>query len=285
MKYTLSGYEDEVFNKQYEDNDEEYLRNKRDKDTRKYRIKTIVSGSLLECEINPIWNSNKKSIRDKIKQDKELQLKMRHKNIQRNLVRLVNGNFGRNDIWITIGYRGEEQPESRQGVKRDVENYIKRLRRYVTKMGWPKLKYIYVIEGNGTTQRFHVHMVMNFTDRDVAEHKWGRGKYSQARRLQPDDYGLTGLAKYITKQAVKDDDDNSKTKAYCYSLGLYKSWEHAKISHKMTKTKASEIAREEMNVKEYFEDMYPDFTFKDMKVNTSDHVTGWYIYTRMRKRE
>jgi len=282
----LDGYNDEVFNKKYEDNNEEYLRNKRDKDTRKYRMKTIISGKMLECEIFPIWDKSKKNIRDKVKQDRELQLKIRQRNIRIKLVRLVNGNFGKNDIWITIGYRGGQQPSSREEVKRDVDNYLKRLRRYISKMGWPKLKYIYVIEGNGTTQRFHVHIVMNFLDRDVAEQKWGRGKYSQARRLQPDDYGLTGLAKYITKQAVKDEDDDSKPKAYHYSLGLYKSWQHAiTADSKVTKKKAAEIAREEMNIREYFEDIYPGYTFSDMKVNTSDHVTGWYIYTRMRKKE
>jgi hypothetical protein len=39
---------------------------------------------------------------------------------------------------------------------------------------------------------------MNFRDRDTAESIWDRGR-KQTRRLQPDDYGLEGLARYVTK--------------------------------------------------------------------------------------
>ena len=286
MLHRLDGYVDDIFNKPYEDNDEEYLRNKRDKDTRRYRVKTTVSGKFLESEIYPVWNTKKNRMIEQAEKEIELQLKIRHKNIQRNLVRLVNGNFTSKDIWITLGYRGDEQPATLEDAKKDVINYIRRLKRYAKKAGYPDLKYVRVTEGDGINKRFHHHIILNFPDRDIAEKKWGKGKYPQARRLQPDDYGLTGLAMYVTKQAVKDSEDDSKPKAYGYSLNLYKSWQHATIADsKMTKRRAEKIARNEVNTKELFEKMYPGYTFTDLAINTSDHVSGWYIYARMRKRE
>lgn len=279
-------YIDEIFNEPYEDNDEQYLRAKRDKDNRRYRLKTTKSGELLESEIYPVWDTRKKRTKEQAEQDKDVLLKVRLRNIQRNLVRLVNGNFCRLNIWITLGYRGTEQPACIEDVKKDVRNYIKRLKRYAEKMGWPDLKYIYVIEGDGANKRFHVHMIMNFRDRDIAEKKWGKGKYPQARRLQPNDYGFTGLAMYITKETVKNEEDDTKPKAYGYSLGLFKSWQHATISDsKMTKSRAEKIAREEINLKDFFEKLYPGYDYKDTEINISGHVSGWYIYTRMRKRE
>ena len=97
----------------------------------RYRIKTIKSGKMLESEIYPIWNTSKKRIGDKEKANKQIQANLNHKNLRKRIVRLINGNFGEKDIWITVGYRNNTSPISIEAAKRDVINYIRRIKRYM----------------------------------------------------------------------------------------------------------------------------------------------------------
>lgn len=274
--------------KPYEDTPEERLRNLNNMDIRGYRLKTIKSGNMLESEIYPIWNTSKKNIRTMIdeisKYDLAAQKKQKLKNIRKKLVRLVNGNFTQRDIWITIGYRNKEEPATLEEAKKDVINFIRRLQRYCKKMGWQKLKYIYVTEGapGPDCKRIHHHLILNFPNRDIAEKKWTKGEFPQARRLQPNDYGLEGLARYISKEAAEKDIETSKPKSFGYSLNLYKSWEHATIANsRITKAKAIKIATRVIDPKEFFEKMYKGYVYKEMTTSKSDNLPGVYIYTKM----
>lgn len=266
-------YED-LFSLPYEDNQQEKIEALRSKDLKKYRMKTIKSGQMLECEIYPIWNTSQTARAQKAKESRNEQKNLNAKNIRKKIVRLLNGNFTEDDIWITVGYRDGALPQTEEEARRDVVNYIRRLQRYCASNGLPKLKYLYVTEFSAET-RVHHHIVMNFPDRDVAEKKWTKGKYPQARRLQPDDYGLEGLARYISK-------DPKGSKSYGYSLNLYKSWEHATVADsKMTKTKAEKIATTKIDPKSWFEKLYKGYEYKDLEVLYSNYVSGCYIYARM----
>jgi len=279
--YSIDNYE-ELYTIQYEDNREERIEALRNKDIKKYRVKTIKSGEMLECEIYPIWKTSKRDNRgEKKKPSKEAQKSLNEKNTKKNIIRLVNTNFDSENIWATFTYDKEHLPEDPEQAKKDMQNYIRRLNRHVKKNGLPALKYIYITEYEEDEKkgkkRVHHHIIMNFRDRDTAEEIWDKGGRTNARRLQPDDYGLEGLARYITK-------DPKSSKRYTTSRNL----EKPKITvadSKMTKRKAEKIASDPNLASDIFQKLYEGYTFKDIDIKYSDFVSGAYLYVRMRQRD
>lgn len=276
--YSLDKYIERIYNCSFLDTDEERIENLRPKKLSKYRIKTILSGDMLESDAYPIWSTIPQGVIAKSGGTPENQKKVNYRNLQKKIVRLLNGNFTNEDIWLTVGYRNGEEPKDAKEAKKDITNYIRNLREYCKKNNLEKLKYIFVTE-YGEDIRTHHHIVMNFKDRDIAEKMWTKGEYPQSRRLQPNDYGLEGLARYLSK-------DPKGRKSYGYSKGLYKSWKHAKVSdNKMTKKRAERIATDKIDVKGYYEKLYPGFDFIDVEVRYSDFCGGCYLYARMRKKQ
>ena len=199
MDYTVDNYQ-EMFLERALDTREQQAAALKCKDIIKYKTKTIVSGPMLECEIYPIWRTSKKSIREKTrKESRKVQKNLNNKNAVKRVIRLINTNFNNNGIWGTFTYSNDRLPSSEEQAKKDMQNYIRRLKRYIARNDLDDLKYIYVTEYSEGS-RVHHHIVMSFNNRDVAEKLWKNGGRTQTRRLQPDDYGLEGMARYITKQ-------------------------------------------------------------------------------------
>lgn len=279
--YSIDNYED-LYSIQHDDNREEQIEALRDKDIKKYRVKTIKSGEMLECEIYPIWKTSKRNNRgEKKKPSRETQKSLNEKNTKKNIIRLINTNFVSEDIWATFTYDKEHLPDDPAQAKKDMQNYIRRINRYVKKNDLPALKYIYVTEYEEDEKkgkkRVHHHIIMNFRDRDTAEEIWDKGGRTNARRLQPDDYGLEGLARYITK-------DPKSSKRYTTSRNL----EKPKITiadSKMTKRKAEKIARDNNLASDIFQKLYEGYIFKDIDIKYSDFISGAYLYIRMRQRD
>lgn len=279
--YSIDNYED-LYAIQYEDSTEEKIEALRAKDIKRYRVKTIKSGEMLECEIYPIWKTGKIGNRkDKNKPSREAQKNLNEKNTKKKIIRLLNSNFTKEDIWATFTYDKKHLPDDPEQSKKDIQNYIRRLNRYVKKNDLPELKYIYVTEYEDDEKkgkkRVHHHIVMNFRDRDIAEEVWDKGGRTHSRRLQPDDYGLEGLARYITK-------DPKSSKRYSTSRNL----EKPKITvadSKMTKRKAEKIARDPNLASDIFQKFYEGYTFKDIGIKYSDFVSGAYLYIRMRRQD
>lgn len=279
--YSVDNYE-ELYTMPLEDNREEQIEALRDKDIKKYRVKTIKSGEMLECEIYPIWKTGKKdNRREKKKPSREAQKNLNEKNTKKNVIRLINTNFISEDIWATFTYDNENLPDNPEQAKKDMQNYIRRLNRHIKKNNLPTLKYIYVTEYEEDEKkgkkRVHHHIIMNYRDRNTAEEMWDKGGRTNARRLQPDDYGLEGLARYITK-------DPKNSKRYTTSRNL----EKPKITiadSKMTKRKAEKIANDPNLASGIFQKLYEGYIFKDINIKYSDFVSGAYLYVRMRQME
>ena len=268
MEYTVDCYED-IFKERALDTREQQAAALSDKDIVKYKTKTIISGDMLECEIYPIWKTSKKSIRNTIrKESRPAQRNLNDKNAVKRVIRLINTNFCSQDIWMTLTYKNNPTEEQ---ARRDIQNYIRRLKRYIEKCKLEPLKYIYVTEAG--EKRVHHHIVMNFEDRDAAEKLWDKGR-TQSRRLQPDDYGLEGMARYITKQK-KD------SKRYACSRNLKQPKVYEAYT-KFSKRRAEKLAREDVNPKEVFEKLYPKYVFKDIEIKYSTFISWCYIYARMK---
>lgn len=256
---------------------------RRSKKKCKYMVKTIKSGNILECEIYPVYERRK----DVPRRPKEFQSALAQKNLndknaRKYFVRLVNTNFSNKDIVITLTYKDRYLP-TQERAKKDMNNYIAKLRRYRKKNNLPELKYIYVIEWidevnqhKSKKVRMHHHIIINEMDRDIAESFWNKGRV-ESKRLQPDEYGLEGLARYMLKQ------QKGQAK-YTASRNLDKPKIYKSVS-KLTKRKAERIAKNPNQWKELFESLYiQKYIFNDCSTMVSDFTGGFYLYCRMRKR-
>lgn len=278
---------EDSFNLTYGENKEDLIEQLRDKSIACYRMKKIYSGPMLEIEIYPLWKTPRKRKSNESSKTKEAQQLLNKRNAQKNIVRLTNTNFTYPDIWITVGYDKDHKPENQEAALKEMQNYIRRMKRLCKRNGWPELKYIYVTEyysvQKNSEVRVHHHMITNFPDRDLAEQTWKCGNRPQARRLVPDDYGLEGLARYITK-------DVHDSKRVCTSRNLKKPT-IVPNDTKITRRKAEQIARGEVLDNEFFEGLEKfEYEFTDVEIKRPDpefenFVSGCYMYARLRKRE
>lgn len=269
---------------QFEDNVQERIEKLRDKQIIKYRMKTIKSGDVLECEIYPIWKTVTPGTRVAVeKASRKAQKNLNDRNAQKHLVRLINTNFTKDDIWATFTYEDGKVPASPEAAKKDMQNYIRRAKRHMKKHGLGELKYVYVTEftRNGEKIRVHHHIVMNLRDRDAAEAIWQNGAYTHTRRLQPNDFGLTGLAKYITKEK-----HNTKVRETSKRYSVSRNLKQPTITvadSKITRRRVEKIAQHDVDPQQFFEAVYKDYTFKNMDVKYSHYVSGAYLYAQLKK--
>lgn len=252
--------------------------------------KLIISGSIVEVEIFPVWDTKNINRGKKSGPTKTEQKLVNTRNAIKRVVRLINANFTERDMWITVGYKGGTEPYSYERCKKDIKNYIERLRTVCRNNSWEDIKYIYTIEKNKRGQ-YHAHLVMNFPDRDIAEKKWGHGKYPQARRLKPDDFGLEGMAKYVAKNiedkiSLDADEEGIKRNSYGWSLNLDKPVIHESYTS-IKKSKVEKIAKDDALRVEYFNTHkdYKKYKYLTSNVTYSRYTDGCYIYAKFRKKE
>ena len=127
---------------------------------------------------------------------------------------------------------------------------------------------------NSKKVRIHHHLIINKMDRDEAEKLWGNG-WANSKRLQPNDFELTGVGKYIANQS-KD--------RWSASRNLKKP----KVSESrtgFTKRRAMKLLKNPDAFKEIFEKDNPECIYKDFNAFYSDDCPGIYIYVRLRKKE
>ena len=246
----------------------------------KYRCKTVKHGDQLDVEIFPIWNTAAENRRAKAAVTRKAQAALNEKNARKRLIRKINANFTSADLELTLTY-ADGVPDL-EGARRDMQNYIRRVKRYRKAQGLPELKYVYVIEyagEDGEPKRVHHHVIMSGMDRDEAERLWGKGRANSAR-LQPDENGLEGLAKYITKTIPRFKSE----KRWASSKNLVEPTVTV-ADTKISRRKAARLAHDaDAYGKELFEHLYPGYLFNDIEIKASAYVAGAYIYARMRRR-
>jgi hypothetical protein len=267
-----------------------------------YRIKIIKSGDILEIEIypiNPAWKKLEGKKRERLFiPSRNAQRNLNDINTRKKISRLIHANFTREHIWVTLTYSEENMPKDLNEAQRHLKNYFRRLRTHIKKHSLPELKYIYVTERteNEATGKIHTHhhIITNITDRDTAEAFWKLGGRTHSRKLQPDDSGLEGLARYIAKPETKEKNRKGK-KTYGTSLNLAKPKINKSdgrlptTNYKLSKRRVAEIAKNENIGNAVLEKNYTGYKvvpYSDkelIKVRYSDYTTGAYIYARMIK--
>lgn len=279
MLYTLDDY-NQIYIEEFTQEAIDIKKNSLiDPELKKYRVKSIKSGDILEYECYPLWNSRKAKRVKKNNESTNSQKNLNDKNAIKNVIRLLNTNFTDEDTWATFTYDNDNLPESYDAAKKEMMNYLRRLKRQLKKRGQEELKYLFVTEYEDSGQnkkRVHHHIVLNVSDRDLIESLWKGGARTHARRLQEDENGYEGLARYITK-------DPRGKKRYTPSRNLKKPT--VSISDfKMTRTKANRIAMYKDTAQNEFEKMNPNYKFLNCEVYISDFISGAYLYAKMRKR-
>ncbi len=281
--YTVD-YEKEFEVEREGENTEELIELFRDRNIAQYRVKTIKSGDMLEVEAYPLYKTPPRRRGKRKNTSREAQQRLNDKNTIKRVKRLTHANFTQKDMWATWTYSDNHLPADHEQAKRDMQNFIRRLKRWLKNNGHEdfELKYIYVTEFDDEGEkktRVHHHMITNFPDRDAAEELWNGGGRVQTRKLQPDDHGLEGLVRYILK-----DKKNRPTKRYTISRNM-KQPKITVADTKMTRKRSERLVTGEICAQELFEKWYPEYSYGDMDAKLSDWTSGAYIYVRMRKSE
>lgn len=251
-----------------------------------YRTSVVTAGKTREIDVYPIWDNRKTAAaarRERAKH-REAQKRVDRRNAQKKLRRLINANFGPGDILITNTYAPGTDPADEHAAQRQMQNYIRRIKRLRARRGLPEMKYVYVTEvthseARGT--RYHHHMIMSGgITREEAESLWKLG-HSNSRTARVDRDWLGGFAHYMTKN--KETQDKAIRRGWCCSKNLREPVRtHA--DHKISIRKAERIARQmEDEGRKILEKQNPGYTLTEITVRHSQYAPGVYIYARMIK--
>ena len=214
---------------------------------------------------------------------------LNEKKARRHFVQLLNTNFGRDDLHVTLTYNPENLPVSIEAAQREAAKYIRRVKARRKKEGLPPLKYIIVTEctsRDGIPIRIHHHVIMDAgLDRDTVENLWKtrNGKpigFVNADRLQPDEKtGLEALARYLTKSGAR----TKNQRRWSSSHNLAKPCSRNN-DHRYTRRKLERMAREETNNPDFWEKQYPGYYLTECRPEYND-FSGWSIYLKFYRKE
>lgn len=249
----------------------------------KIMCQVIESGDMVEINIYPVYTNRKDVPRAKGKRDsRTAQKNLNDKNSIKRLVRLMNANFHKRDLILTLTYEDRHYPDQKQ-ARKDIQKYFREIRKVRKKQGLSPLKYIYVTEciteGEECNRiRLHHHLIMNSMDRDIAEACWKKGRV-ESRYAQPDDFGLEGFARYISKLSV-----SKYSHKWIPSKNLDKPVEHKSVTL-LSQRKFSKIIKSNDKA-ELLESLHQGkLQYLDSATYVNQEYGGFYLYSRLRRKE
>lgn len=266
------------------------------------RAKTIKAGDLLYCRSYPIWDNTARKeadaalnkVRDR-KGTSAAQKKLDARKAEERLIQIINANFGAGDHLVTCTYASGKEPGDLTQAKRDMANYIARIKRAYRKAGLPEPRYVYVTEvttSNRWGVRHHHHMVLQGgLPRGTVEALWTKKHgICNTKSAQRQKEGLTGWAKYIAKQVCSEAkaDLFATRHRWGASKGLtvpQPTTADKKISRRRVEKIAQEVSRDPETAKLHLAACYPGYEVLEMTVKTSEWVRGAYIYATLCRKE
>ncbi len=272
-----------------------------------YRTTTIKAGPRLEAEIYPLIGRETENIARAARQNLTPEKIQRYNDEKqrRKLVRLIDANFGRGDLSLTLTYEGKAPGFER--CEKDVKNFIERVRRRRRALGLPEMKYIYAIEDveEGRKKNTHCHIItQGDLNREELKRIWdkrnqrkrglsdGMAGFCDIDELQPGKEGLEAIARYLYDQNRERPGQGRERKGkrkYSPSKNLKKP----KTRRSDTKVTASRVKRlsqvfatDESEARRIMEALYPGYEYVRGSAKGSDIITeGVYIRVLMRKKE
>jgi len=280
--YTPNTYS-ELFDKPFDGEGDRVI----DRSVEAYAIKTVSSGPRLDVEAFPVWATNGDRREAKESSTPEARRRVNERNSKKRFLRLFYANFGQGDMFLTLTIEGEV---SAQIAKRQVTNYIPRLKRLRKKQGLPELKYLYYIQGGnvgktGNPVRWHVHMFINAMDRAAAEGAWKAG-FANSKVLRKRGDKLVGIGSYATRfyKSERIECEELLLRRWAASSNLSKP----KVrypKHRLTRRRASKIAEDYQGAARIFEKEFPQYELYELEIRQSDFVGGAYFYATLFRRE
>ena len=248
------------------------------------RERRIYHGNYLDVHVFPVFRqAGKRKKRQRVSSD--IQKKLNQKYRENRLTYLIHQNFMHGDLENGLGFDDEHLPDTYEGVQKAVRNYIRRIKRYRKKLGLPELKYIYVIERGKTNGRWHVHMILSGgVDRDTLEKMWGQG-YAHTYRLEFDDEGLKGLARYKVKEPETElEAIEKKVRRWAASKNLNPPKIPKDRDGYISKQTTKDIREGNVTERE-IERLYPGYTVTTVEPLFNNINAGEYLTIRLRKTE
>lgn len=241
------------------------------------RSRVNVCGDYIDADIYPVFQPAGKR-RKKCKPTSEIQKKLNQRNAAKHLVHMVRSNFGSEDMAEHLTYRPGEEPGTMEEARRDLYNYIRRLKRIYKKRGI-ELKYISCTERGKKSGRYHHHLIVTGgVDRDTLEKAWGKG-YANSKRLQFEEDGMAALAHYMVKDETSFRRWNG-SRNLCQPEPIVKDNEYT-----MGDVDEMREAIESRSAHQYFEARFPGYELIEADCTQNGVNRGWYISFEMRKRK
>ena len=209
-----------------------------------YRERRYYCGDYLEVDIFPVFKKQNGRGK-KAKPTSEVQAKLNQHNAEQKLIRILNENFTLDDIEIHLTYSDENLPETPEEVIRDYQNYLRRVKRL----------------------------------RSTLEDLWGYG-YANSKRLQFNENGVEGLARYIARQFVAHEGELPFGKRWSGSRNLVippPKDRDGKISQK----KARELATVDSDSREAFERLYEGYRLSEVRPFYNEVNGGYYLHVKL----
>ncbi|MCL2080248.1 MAG: hypothetical protein FWH17_10520 [Oscillospiraceae bacterium] len=238
-----------------------------------YREKKYICGEYLDVYVYPVYRPPGMR-KKKAQPTTDTQAKLNERHAQEKLTRLLNTNFTPNDYGIGLSYK--ENQISEYEAKKDIRNYICRVRRAAAKAGNAELKYIIVTE-KSSRGRYHHHVIISCPSltRDGLEKIWGHGTCN-ARRLQFNENGLDGLSRYVTKSPVF-------TRRWSGSRNLIDPPPKTNDYRIKSRKRAAELASGD--TRELWERLHPGYSLSEVIPFHNEESGGVYLFARLHRKD
>ena len=260
------------------------------------RTKTVKAGPMVYVDCYPVWDTQTaRAAREEAARasHRRAQERINARNARRALDVLVNANFGAGDLILTLTY-----PHDGDRARRDVVNYLARIRRLRARRGLPPLRYVYVTEETRSERygvRYHHHVIMggDGLTRDEAEACWTRrhGGICNARRAQPTRMHLTGFSRYLTADKRAREGRNPQTRAmrrrWAASQNLIRP-QPTVADRKISVRRAGRIAEAAADfdrARALLSRAYPGCALLEVEAYRSPWAAGVYIRAVLRREE
>ena len=250
---------------------------------RRYRMTDIICGdNYITSRIYPEYTPPRTSRQRKSKPTSEVQQKLNDKNRQEYISHLASTNYTARDYYITLTYNDRHLPKNIHEAKRELANYIKRLKRKTKKLGLT-LKVIAVTGYGSKRKRLHHHLLvtgclMPYEFIEIWKCRDGNSRgYVDICPLQFDQFGIAidNLLKYFYKHIEEN------KKLGIKGIGYFRS---RNLSEPVIKSRSGKLSHKQIEFARTFTDftvfelMHPDYALADVITFYND-VNGGYYFT------
>ena len=249
----------------------------------KLREKETIAGRSLELEVYPVTEKGYRRDR-KNRVSSESQKKLNFKNAIKKLSRPINANFSDGDLIMTLQYNKENRPKIEKEILRDVQNFIRRLKRHVKTNGLSQLKYIYSIEV-ANDNNWHAHILISKIDINIVNKSWRYSDRVWVKKFNPEKHGgAEALARYFLGQKGDKDYEKGNWRSWNSSKNLIKPTEKIKDTG-FSRAQIARIARERQDDRDYWEKRYKGYRLLSVKAFYNEWNGWWYLYIKLYKSE